>query len=136
MTGTYTPKPEWLALEWHRASICAGALCIQRCGACGRWRHPPRRYCPGCQSPQARFEPVAGTGAVVSFTVSHRSLDPGWQQRAPYATVVVELDEGPRVLAATDLEPTEVGIGQRVRVRVEARSEDFALVWADDNTGS
>ncbi|HEX3566194.1 MAG TPA: OB-fold domain-containing protein [Acidimicrobiales bacterium] len=76
--------------------------------------------------------PVAGSGTVASYTVSHRSLDPAWQERAPYTTLVVELDEGPRVLAATDLQPSEVAIGKRVDVRIEARSDDFALLWATD----
>ena len=132
MTNTFTPATEWLTLEWHRASVEAGQLCLQRCTHCGRWRHPPRRYCAGCFSPASSFVPVAGSGTVASYTVSHRSLDPAWQERTPYTTLVVELDEGPRVLAATDLQPSEVAIGKRVDVRIEARSDDFALLWATD----
>lgn len=131
MTGTYTPRPEWLNLEWHRATNLAGQVCVQRCDACGRWRHPPRRFCPQCYSPAAGFTPVRGDGVVVSFAVSHRSLDPGWAERAPFPTLVVELAEGPRLVAATKLAPGEVRIGLPVCLAPEPVNDDFALVWAE-----
>jgi uncharacterized OB-fold protein len=130
-TGTYVPQPEWLNLDWHRASLASGVLCVQRCTACGRWRQPPRRFCAGCTSDEARFEPVCGRGRVLSISVSHRSLDPGWAESLPFATLVVDLEEGPRVVAATTLIPTQVTIGLPVQVRIEPRGDDFALVWAD-----
>ncbi|MCU4187388.1 OB-fold domain-containing protein [Acidiferrimicrobium sp. IK] len=55
----------------------------------------------------------------MSFVVSHRSMDPGWQARAPYATLVVELPEGTRLLAATTLPPGDVGVGLQVQLRAE-----------------
>ena len=134
MTGTFTPRPEWLALDWHRACLEAGTLAIQRCARCGEWRHPPRRFCAHCSSPEASFEPVRGTGVVRSLAVSHRSMDPGWQAEVPFATLVVELDEGPRVLAATHARPGDVPIGTEVTCTIEPRSEDFALLWAEPTT--
>ena len=100
---TYVPTPEWIVLDWHHACVAAGLLCIQRCSGCGRWRHPPRRFCPTSQSDGASFEPVTGSGSVLSFAVSHRSLDPGWQALAPYATLLIEQtqswsEQGLRVL--------------------------------------
>lgn len=130
-TSSYVPEPEWLNLEWHHASIKVGALCVQRCAACGRWRQPPRRFCAACTSDDARFEPVAGRGHVVSFAVSHRSLDPGWADATPFATLVVELEEGPRIVAATSVDPADIAIGVEVQLRIEPRGSDFALVWAD-----
>lgn len=130
------PKPEWLVLDWHHACLAAEALVIQRCAGCGRWRHPPRRYCAGCGSRESSFEPVSGTGTVVSLAVSHRSMDPGWQAQVPYATLVVELAEGPRVLAATHARPTDVPIDTAVACTVERRTDDFALLWADPTTAS
>jgi uncharacterized OB-fold protein len=127
---TYVPKPEWLNLEWHHATLIAGSLCIQRCGECGRWRHPPRRFCPACSSTDADFAVVSGTGTVISYAVSHRSLDPEWQARVPFSTLVVELEEGPRVLAATDLAPAGVSLGLPVVLTIEALSGDFALLHA------
>lgn len=136
MTGTYVPHSEWLVADWHHACVAADALTIQRCLGCGRWRHPPRRFCPQCASPQASFLPVHGTGTVHSLAVSHRSMDPGWQAQVPYATLVVELGEGPRVLAATHASPAEVPIGTAVACTIERRTDDFALLWADPITDS
>lgn len=130
-SGTYVPKLEWLNLDWHRASIAAGTLCVQRCAGCGRWRQPPRRFCSACGSDDARFEPASGRGRVLSFAVSHRSLDPGWAASLPFVTLVVELEEGPRIVAATELAPAEVVIGLPVHLRIEPRGEEFALVWAE-----
>ena len=134
MTGTYVPKPEWLVLDWHHACIAAGVLTVQRCATCATWRHPPRRFCAHCTSAETSFEPVAGTGVVRSLAVSHRSLDPGWQAQVPFATLVVELGEGPRVLAATVVGPEHVPIGTAVGCTIEPRSDDFVLVWAEPST--
>jgi uncharacterized OB-fold protein len=131
---TYVPEPEWLNLQWHQASVGAGVLCVQRCTDCGRWRQPPRRFCASCSSAACDFEPVSGRGRVLTFAVSHRSLDPGWAASLPLATLVVELDEGPRIIAATDLDPTNVRIGLPVELRIDPRGEDFALIWADAST--
>ena len=131
MSGSYLPKPEWLVLEWHRSCVSADALCIQRCASCDTWRHPPRRFCATCFGGDAAFEPVTGTGTVHSLVVSHRSLDPGWNEHTPFPTLVIELDEGPRLLAATTAAVDDVGLGTVVRCSIKAQSEDFALVWAE-----
>ena len=73
---------------------------------------------------------MTSAGSVRSLSVSHRSLDPGWNERAPYVVLLVELEEGPSVLAATDLEPTSVEIGQAVDLSIDPRGSDFVLVWA------
>lgn len=130
-TRTYVPTPEWLTLDWHHACIAAGCLCIQQCTRCGRWRHPPRRCCPDCFSDASEFRPVVGTGSIRSLAVSHRSLDPGWHDRAPYAVLLVELTEGPSVLAATDADPSRLAIGQPVELTIDRRSDDFVLLWAN-----
>lgn len=129
--STYVPRSEWIIVDWHHACIAAGTLCIQQCASCGVWRHPPRKFCASCFSADVSFEPVSGAGTVLSWAVSHRSLDPGWHEQAPYATLLIELEEGPRVLAATTTSPDAIQAGQHVIVRVDPRGDDFVLVWAD-----
>ena len=129
---TFLPTPEWLLLDWNHACIAADTLCIQRCGDCGQWRHPPRRLCPSCYSAQSSYQAVSGRGSVYSFVVSHRSRDLGWQEQVPYTTLLVELEEGARVLAATSISPDRVSIGQQLNLRITSRSDDFVLLWADD----
>lgn len=131
---TYLPKPEWIILDWHHACIAAEVLCVQQCATCSVWRHPPRKFCASCFSDDVTFQPVSGNGTVLSKAVSHRSLDPGWQEQTPYATLLIELAEGPRVLAATSTAPDEINTGQHVTVRIDPHGHDFVLVWADTVT--
>jgi uncharacterized OB-fold protein len=123
-----TPEPEWLVLDWHRSCIATGELCIMRCGACGAWRHPPRRYCASCWSHDATFERVAGQGIVASLAVSYRALDPAWADKLPFTTLVIELDEGPRVLARYDAPADSVAIGDRMTVTVERLRGNFVVL--------
>jgi uncharacterized OB-fold protein len=126
----FAPEPEWQNLDWHRSCVAAGALCILHCASCGAWRHPPRRYCASCWSDDAAFEPVAGRGVVASLAVSHRALDPAWADKVPFATLVIELEEGPRVLARYDGSPDSVAIGDPMTVTVESLRDDFVLLDA------
>ena len=133
----YVPSPEGLNLELHRAAVAAGRLHLQRCSDCGVYRHPPRYYCAACGSPGYEMVPSEERGTVHSLVVTHRSFDPGWAPDAPHATVAVELDEGPRVIGALrGDDPHTVRIGDRVRVSVEPRGDDFAFVWVDPDASA
>jgi hypothetical protein len=63
--------------------------------------------------------------------LTERAFDPGWAGEVPYTLVVVELDEGPRVLTAArpPFSRNDFGLGARVRVEPEAVGDDFALLW-------
>ena len=128
----YVPQPEGLNLEFHKACLAAGLLCIQRCSDCGQFRHPPRWYCPSCHSSNCDFSPVSGSGHIYSMAVNHFTVDRGWVDELPYVTAVVELDEGPRVVGSLrDVQPGEVSLGHQVQVSVEPRGEEFAYLWVD-----
>src|SRR5438093_13360111 len=104
----YIPQPEGLNLEYHRMSA-GGTLHLQQCDDCGAFRHPPRYYCPRCSSAQWSWTPSPGHGRVYSWVVTHFTVDRGWVEDVPYATVAVELDEGPRLVCALrGLEPGQL----------------------------
>jgi uncharacterized OB-fold protein len=42
---------------------------------------------------------VKGTGRLYTWTVVHRAMHPAFMGDVPYAVVVVELDEGPRIVS-------------------------------------
>jgi hypothetical protein len=126
------PKPDELDLEFYRAVVRAGALCIQRCDACGTWTHPARYYCPKCSSADFAFAPTSGRATIYSYTVSHMSVEPAWQPFVPYATIVAELDEGPRLIAtAKNIRLDEIAIDMPIRIVTEIKSPDFAVFWAE-----
>lgn len=126
------PKPDELDLELYQAIVRQGRLCLQRCTDCGSHTHPPRYYCPACSSGLFTFAPTSGDGTIYSYTVSHMSVEPAWQPHVPYLTLVVELQEGPRVVAtARKLGPETVRLGLPVRIVTEAKGHDFAIFWAE-----
>lgn len=126
--GKVIPEPDDLNLEFFRTIVQTGTMHLQRCGDCGAHTMPPRYYCPACFSSNQHFVPVSGTGTVYSHTVSRFTAEEAWKAEVPYATVVIQLDEGPRIVGSARIaDPTAIRIGQRVRVVPEARSEEFAF---------
>ncbi|WP_249011434.1 Zn-ribbon domain-containing OB-fold protein [Conexibacter sp. DBS9H8] len=93
------PQPEGLNLEFYEHAA-SGTLHIQQCSDCGHFRHPPRYFCPVCFSSHYRWTPSEGRGTLFSWTVTHFPYDRGWAEGLPYATLVVELDEGVRLIGA------------------------------------
>jgi uncharacterized protein len=82
------------------ASVAAGALRLQRCAECGRFRFPPGACCPDCLSTEASWEPVSGQGRVLSWTVFHRQYLPAYPP--PTICVAVRLAEGPIFIGNID----------------------------------
>lgn len=72
--------------------------------------------CPVCGQRDLTESPLSGRGRVVAFTVQHVPSDE-FLNDAPYAYVVVELDEGGRITGWMESVKSEadLGIGQRVR---------------------
>jgi uncharacterized protein len=123
------PKPDELNLEWFQAIIASGTMCLQQCSNCANYSHPPRYYCGECFSGEHSFVPISGAGTVYSYTISEFTAEEAWKDAVPYLTVVVQLDEGPRVVgSARIVDPFTVAIGQRVTVVSETRTDDFAYL--------
>lgn len=79
--------------------LAAGVLRYQRCGACGQALTGQRHACTACGSVQLAWCDAAGTGTVFSVSTVHRAPTDAWRALAPYTLVLVDLDEGPRVMA-------------------------------------
>ena len=124
-------QPDDLDLAFYQATAEGGQLCLQHCGDCGQWTHPARYYCPTCSSENFAFRPISGAAVVHSFTVSHFSVESAWKDRVPYVTIVAETEEGPRLVARTDMAPDMVAIGNRIRLKAEIIDPEFTYVWAE-----
>jgi uncharacterized protein len=121
------PEPVGLNAEFY-AYCAAGELRFQRCIACATWRHPPRARCAVCGSEKSEWALATGNGQVYSWTITHRAIDPGFADEVPYAVVVVEMDEGPRLVGnLRDLAPSELSLGLPVAVVFEKVSDHVAL---------
>jgi len=75
------------------------ALVVQRCRGCGTHRFPARDLCSRCLSRDVEWVPVSGRGTVLTWAVMHQVYHPGFATDVPYAVVVVELDEGARLVS-------------------------------------
>ncbi|MDZ4826272.1 MAG: OB-fold domain-containing protein [Actinomycetota bacterium] len=107
--------------------LARGELRLQRCSACRVWRHPPRHRCAACGSVAAAWEPASGRGRVFSWTVTHQALDPAFEP--PYAVVVVELEEGPRLVGnLRGAGPSELRLGLAMQAELEPVTDSVTLV--------
>lgn len=112
-------------------------LLIKQCDACQRPFFPPRHLCPFCWSDKTSWIESAGTGTVYSFTVIHRAPAPEFSGRGPYVVALVDLTEGPRVMANIVGDGAlETAIGDRVNVRFEERSEGWKVPQFERNTST
>ncbi len=118
-----TPEmaPFWEAAHRHE-------LVAQRCVDCGAFRFPAREVCSRCLSRRVEWQRVSGRGRVFSIAVMHQANHPWFAARAPYAVVVVELEEGTRMLSSlVDREPGAIEIGMPVEVAFEDVSPEVSL---------
>ena len=121
MTGASAdrPLPWWnedTAFFWQ--ALAAGRLVVQRCDGCSALRHPPQPMCPSCGSLEAGVQEVTGRGRVHSYTVHHHPPIPGFE--SPYAVVLVDLEEGVRMVV--NVPAQQIGrleIGRSITIQIE-----------------
>ena len=103
-------------------------LRFQRCSECGTWRHVPREMCAACGSWQWEWAVSSGRGTVFTWTVVARALHPAFQNATPYAPVVIEMEEGVRLLSqVVNCAPDQLAIGMPVEVVFEDVTAEVTL---------
>ncbi|MBP8926365.1 MAG: OB-fold domain-containing protein [Pseudomonadales bacterium] len=121
------PVLEGLSGEFY-AWCRQGELRFQRCTDCGTFRHVPRELCAQCNSFAWEWARSSGRGAVYTWTVVQRALHPAFVDATPMAPVVVEMEEGVRLLGnMIDCAPQELAIGMSVEVEFEAVTPEVSL---------
>ncbi|MCZ7631324.1 MAG: OB-fold domain-containing protein [Microthrixaceae bacterium] len=111
--------PFWDSVKRHE-------LELQRCSGCQRWLTPPRPMCPNCQSAESEWVKVSGNGTIYSWVTYAESPHEGFD--SPHTVVLVELDEGPRLVSMpVDIPEADLEIGMRVSVLYEDIDEDLTL---------
>ena len=73
-------------------------LLLQQCTECGHMRHTGPA-CPECWSTGAKWTPASGNGVVYSWIEVHQRYNRAFEDDLPYNVAIVELDEGPRLVA-------------------------------------
>ncbi|NLD68122.1 MAG: DNA-binding protein [Limnobacter sp.] len=103
MTALSAPFNEGLQL---------GILRYQRCTACGGAQTLVRYACRHCGHEGLSWSDAGGSATVRAVTVVTRAPSNEFRPLAPYTLVLVELDEGPRLMGHA---APGVRIGDRVR---------------------
>jgi len=106
------------------AAAAEDDLVLKLCLDCGKHHFPPRQLCPYCWSEKMEWTRSSGAGVIYSFTVMHRPPMPAFAARVPYVVALVDLAEGPRMMAnVVGDDALEAGVGDRVQVCFEARGD-------------
>ncbi len=115
-------------LEPFFAAAKRRQLVVQRCTACGSLRFPARSICSRCLSTGVEWIPVSGKGEVYSFNIMHQVYHPGFAAEVPYAVVLVQLAEGPRMTSnLVGVPPQDIRIGMPVAVVFEDLTDEVTL---------
>jgi uncharacterized OB-fold protein len=120
---TAASAPFWEACNREELLLCG-------CEDCNALFYYPRIFCPRCAGRKLRWVPSRGTGRVFSHTrVDVSFYGSSWQSQLPYYVILVDLDEGVRMLSRLIGEDCElVRSGDRVEVafaEIEGRKLPF-----------
>jgi uncharacterized OB-fold protein len=101
----------------------AGELRAQLCSN-GHLRLPPAPWCPFCLSDGWHWEVLSGRGTVLSRLIFHQAYFPAWQDRLPYNVVLVQLEEGPRMISnVVPLSFQDFAVGDSLEAVFEAEGD-------------
>jgi len=83
----------------YRQGLQQGVLRCQRCRTCGTAQTGTRHACAACGGTTLDWVDTGGRGTVYALTSVHRAPGENFAALVPYTLVLVDLDEGVRVMA-------------------------------------
>ena len=116
------PDVDWEPLRPFWRGAAEGELRLPRCGSCDRIHWYPVGACRRCGAPEGtahRWDAVAGTGTLHSWTVVRHAFLPELAGLLPFATGLVALDVDPEVRLVSrlvDCDPDRLTIDQPVEI--------------------
>jgi uncharacterized OB-fold protein len=121
------PRARGRAAEFYQ--FCKNhELRFQRCDDCGAWRHIPRDMCAKCGSFKWNWTPSSGKGTLFSWTTATQPMMPQFAESVPYSPVVVELEEGVRMVTwLVDVKPDELQLGMPLQVAFDDVTPEVTL---------
>lgn len=110
------PEQQW------RDALAEGRFLLPRDKTSGACFFPPRVVAPGTGNEWEWVE-ASGRGSIYSVSVVHPR-----PPEKPYAVVLVDLEEGPRLMSQVDgIDPAAIRIGMPVVARIERNGDDAVL---------
>lgn len=105
-------------------------LRFQRCGNCGRHRHPPSPICPSCRSERIDWTSAPSVAEIYSYTIVHYASHPAVQEALPYNVAILSfpgLDDVRLISNVVDVPPEEIAVGLRVELTWEGPVDGYFL---------
>jgi uncharacterized protein len=103
-------------------------LRLPYCQGCDRVLEPGLHRCPRCLSQALDQRPASGRGTLYSHVVVWRPAHPDFDP--PYVVAVVELEEGPRIVASVaDVSTEDLVAGIPLEVAWDAAADPPPLVF-------
>ncbi|TWC07354.1 putative OB-fold protein [Bradyrhizobium macuxiense] len=90
------------------------AIVYQTCSACGARQYFRRSFCAACGSADLAEHRASGAGTVYATSLVCRAATPETRAHVPYNIVLVDADEGFRMMAHGD---NDLAIGDKVSAR-------------------
>jgi uncharacterized OB-fold protein len=120
-----TPESEryWQGCKQHE-------LWLRYCNRCAKAYFYPRDICPMCGSRDVTWKQASGRGTIYTFAIVQRAPMPAFGEDVPYVNAIVELEEGPHMLASLtgiDADPAKVSVGMPVEITFEDITEEISL---------
>jgi uncharacterized OB-fold protein len=108
--------------------LVRGELLLQHCLDCAAVHYYQQGLCRLCGSERLEHRPASGRGRVYSYSVVHRAPGPAFKDDTPYAVLLVELEEGPRMVSSlVGGDPAKVTIDMPVQLVCERINDEITL---------
>ena len=114
------PEPGPINQEYYDG-LNRHELLLQKCNDCSKFRFWPIEMCPYCNSFNYKWARCSGRGTVNSYTIQYGGMP------YPWVVLLVELEEGPRLVTHGLMSPEEVHIGMPVEIDYEKVSDEITL---------
>lgn len=102
----------------------AEELRLRQCNQCGYLFRFVTTWCPACWSANIGWIRASGFGVVYATTVVHMAPYESVEERVPYVLALIELQEGPVMMAnIVDVPNENVDVGMEVEVTFEQRGD-------------
>ncbi len=129
MTHKPVPKPNPESRPFWEG-CAAGELRLQHCLQCGHVQYPARRLCSGCFAQEVEWRKSSGRGKIASWSSVVMPGAGGFEAEVPFLSVLVDLEEGPRMLSVLrNCDAEAVTFNMPVEVIFEKRSDDIFVPY-------
>ena len=114
-------QPFWEGCKRHE-------LLVQKCQDCQKIIFYPKLFCPQCLSSNLEWIKASGRGKIYSYMGVYSYQPTEFDDDLPYVVVIVELEEGVRMMSnIIGCSPEKVQCDMPVEVVFDDLTEEFTL---------